>query len=65
MRFSREEVVFHRLKIRTKTADVTEVNIEKVVGSVKTPGVRACWSVRIGGTYGPPPQLGTPRYFCS
>ena len=41
MRFSREEVVFHRLEIRTKTADVAEVNMEKVVGSVKTPGVRA------------------------
>ncbi|MPC64197.1 hypothetical protein E2C01_058308 [Portunus trituberculatus] len=30
MRFSRVEVVFHRLKIRTNTANVAEVNVEKL-----------------------------------
>ncbi|MPC55082.1 hypothetical protein E2C01_049015 [Portunus trituberculatus] len=36
MRFSRGEVVFHRLKIRSKTANIAEVNVEKIVGGVKT-----------------------------
>ncbi|MPC46861.1 hypothetical protein E2C01_040591 [Portunus trituberculatus] len=36
MRFSRGEVVFHSLKIRSKTAKVAEVNVEKVEGGVKT-----------------------------
>ncbi|MPC39444.1 hypothetical protein E2C01_032981 [Portunus trituberculatus] len=35
MRFSREEVVFYRLKIRCKTANVAEVNEEKVERDVK------------------------------
>ncbi|MPC46954.1 hypothetical protein E2C01_040686 [Portunus trituberculatus] len=39
MRFSRGEVVFHRLKIRCKTVSVAEVNVEKVEGGVKTFGV--------------------------
>ncbi|MPC38455.1 hypothetical protein E2C01_031962 [Portunus trituberculatus] len=30
MRFSRGEVVFHKLKIRSKTANVAEVNVEKL-----------------------------------
>ena len=36
MRFSRGEVVFYRLKVRSKTANVAEVNEEKVEGVVKT-----------------------------
>ncbi|MPC18792.1 hypothetical protein E2C01_011686 [Portunus trituberculatus] len=36
MRFSKGEVVFHRLKIRSKTVNVAEVNEEKVEGGVKT-----------------------------
>ncbi|MPC66745.1 hypothetical protein E2C01_060896 [Portunus trituberculatus] len=36
MRFSKGEVVFYRLKIRSKTANVAEVNEEKVEGGVKT-----------------------------
>ncbi|MPC92986.1 hypothetical protein E2C01_088101 [Portunus trituberculatus] len=39
MRFSRGEVVFYRLKIRSKTANVAEVNVEKVEGGVKAFGV--------------------------
>ncbi|MPC31923.1 hypothetical protein E2C01_025223 [Portunus trituberculatus] len=35
MRFSRGEVVLHRLKIRSKTANVADVNVEKVEGGVK------------------------------
>ncbi|MPC15541.1 hypothetical protein E2C01_008337 [Portunus trituberculatus] len=34
MRFSRGEVVFHRLKVRSKTVNVAEVNEEKVEGGV-------------------------------
>ncbi|MPC46781.1 hypothetical protein E2C01_040506 [Portunus trituberculatus] len=37
MRFSREEVVFYRLKIRSKTENIAEVNEEKVNEGVKTP----------------------------
>ncbi|MPC71502.1 hypothetical protein E2C01_065779 [Portunus trituberculatus] len=33
MRFSRGEVVFHRLKIISKTLNVAEVNVEKVEGA--------------------------------
>ncbi|MPC60083.1 hypothetical protein E2C01_054119 [Portunus trituberculatus] len=36
MRCSRGEVVFHRLKIRSKTVNVAEVIEEKVQGGVKT-----------------------------
>ena len=39
MRFSRGEVVSYRLKIRSKAANVAEVNEEKVEGDVKTLGV--------------------------
>ena len=63
MRFSGGEVVLHRLKIRTKATDVAEIYIEKIVGSVKIPGVVSCRTVRCGGTCGPPPRLGTPRFF--
>ena len=33
------EVVGHRLEIRSKTANVAEVNVEKIEGSIKTPVV--------------------------
>ncbi|MPC38603.1 hypothetical protein E2C01_032114 [Portunus trituberculatus] len=36
MRFNRGEVVFYRLKIRSKTANVAEINEEKVEGGVKS-----------------------------
>ncbi|MPC73587.1 hypothetical protein E2C01_067921 [Portunus trituberculatus] len=36
MKFSRGEVVFYRLEIRPETANVAEVNKEKVNGGVKT-----------------------------
>ncbi|MPC43842.1 hypothetical protein E2C01_037496 [Portunus trituberculatus] len=36
MRFSRREVVFYRLIIRSKTVNVTEVNEEKIAGGVTT-----------------------------
>ena len=39
MRLRGGEVVIHRLKIRSKAANVTEVNVEKVGGSIKTPVV--------------------------
>ncbi|MPC62840.1 hypothetical protein E2C01_056930 [Portunus trituberculatus] len=61
MRFSREEVVFHRLKIRSKTANVAEVNIEKLREKS-----RHLWSsLREAsdlGTYLIPSQKGTPMH---
>ncbi|MPC09216.1 hypothetical protein E2C01_001820 [Portunus trituberculatus] len=42
MRFSRGEVVSYRLKIRSKTKNVAEVNVEKVEGDVKAFGVIKC-----------------------
>ena len=39
MRFRGGEVMIHRLEIRSKAANVAEVNIEKVRGSIKTPVV--------------------------
>ena len=36
MRFSGGEVVFYRLKIRSKTANVAEVDRKKCEGGVKT-----------------------------
>ncbi|MPC33959.1 hypothetical protein E2C01_027328 [Portunus trituberculatus] len=36
MRFSRGEVVFYRLKIRSKTASVAEVNVEKEQSNLGT-----------------------------
>ncbi|MPC26145.1 hypothetical protein E2C01_019276 [Portunus trituberculatus] len=37
--FSRGEVVFYRLEIRSKTTNVAEVNEEKVEGGVETFGL--------------------------
>ena len=36
MRFRGGEVVFHRLKTRSKTTNVAEIDVEKVRGSMKT-----------------------------
>ena len=33
------EVMLHRLEVRSKAANVAEVNVEKVRGSIKTPEV--------------------------
>ncbi|MPC49520.1 hypothetical protein E2C01_043324 [Portunus trituberculatus] len=59
MRFSKGEVVFHRLKIISKAANVAEVNVEKVEGGVKAFVVvteRAV--VRPGDIFGPLPRSG-------
>ncbi len=56
MRFSRGEVVFYRLKVRSKAAIVAEVNEEIVEGGVKTLGVETRRAVRPGGIYGPLPR---------
>ncbi|MPC60396.1 hypothetical protein E2C01_054440 [Portunus trituberculatus] len=52
MRFSRGEVVFHRLEIRSKTTNIAKVN-EKVKGDVKKFWIandRAFRSVDISGS---------------
>ena len=36
----REEVVFHRLKIRSKTTNTAEIDAQKVREGIKTPRVR-------------------------
>ncbi|MPC72391.1 hypothetical protein E2C01_066696 [Portunus trituberculatus] len=53
MRFSRGEVVFYRLKIRSKTVNVAEVNVEKVEEGVKAFGIVNERGVRPGDTFGP------------
>ncbi|MPC64776.1 hypothetical protein E2C01_058897 [Portunus trituberculatus] len=53
MRFSTGEVAFYRLKIRSKTENVTEVNEEKVEGGVKTFWVTTKIEVRPGDISGP------------
>ena len=55
MGFRRGEVVFHRRKIRAKTANVTKMSEEKVGGSIRTPRVHSQGSVRPGDICGPPP----------
>ncbi|MPC71322.1 hypothetical protein E2C01_065598 [Portunus trituberculatus] len=52
MKFSRGEVVFYRLKIRSETANVAEVNEEKVEGCVKTFWVANEKAVRSGDISG-------------
>ncbi|MPC44579.1 hypothetical protein E2C01_038256 [Portunus trituberculatus] len=56
MRFSRGEVVFYRLKIRSKTANVAEVNEENVKGGGKTFWVSTGRAVRPGDISGPFPR---------
>ena len=56
MRFSRGEMVFHRLEIRVKTAYVAEVKTESVCGSTKTSLVVTRRVVRPGDIYGPLPR---------
>ena len=58
MRFSRGEVMFYRLKVRSKAANVAEVKEEIVEGGVKTLGVDTGRAVRPGGIYGPLPRRG-------
>ena len=61
MRFSGGEVVFYRLKIRLKNANVAEVDRKKCEGGVKTLRVDTRRAVRPGDIYGPLPRRGTPR----
>ena len=58
MRFIRGEVVFYRCKIRSKTANVAEVDREKCEGGVKTLTVDTRRAVRPGDIYGPLPRRG-------
>ncbi|MPD03679.1 hypothetical protein E2C01_099326 [Portunus trituberculatus] len=58
MRFGRGEVVFHRLKIRSKNTNVAEVNVEKVEGGVKAFGVVDRRVIRPGDIFGPLPRRG-------
>ncbi|MPC91196.1 hypothetical protein E2C01_086215 [Portunus trituberculatus] len=53
MRFGRGEVVFYRMKIRSKIANVAEVNEEKVEGGVKTFWVTTETAVRPEDISGP------------
>ncbi|MPC88494.1 hypothetical protein E2C01_083400 [Portunus trituberculatus] len=61
VRFSKVEVVFYRLNIRSKTANVAEVNAEKVEEGIKTFWVVTERTVQPGDISGPLPQKGTPR----
>ena len=50
MRFTGGEVVFHRLKIRSKTANVADINVERVRGGINTLAV-AIERVSVLGTF--------------
>ena len=50
--------MLHRLEVRSKAANVAEVNVEKVRGSIKTPEVVNWSTIWSGGIYGPPPKRG-------
>ena len=57
MRFSLGEIVFHRTEIRTKVANVAEVNIEKVRGGIEMPlRSNTKRGVRSRGISGPPSE---------
>ena len=58
MKFSGGEVVFYRLKIRSKTANVAKVDGEKCEGHVKILRIDARRVVRPGDFYGPLPRRG-------
>ncbi|MPC30752.1 hypothetical protein E2C01_024022 [Portunus trituberculatus] len=60
MRFSKREVVFYRLKTRSKTANVAEVNEEKCEGGVKTFWIATEKAVRPRDISGLFPKKGTP-----
>ena len=60
MRFRRGEVVFYRLKIRSKIANVAEVDSKKCEGGDKTLGVDTITEADLG-TLWSPPWKGTPR----
>ena len=61
MKFRGGEVVFHKLKIRCKTTNVAEIDVENVRGGIKTLGVAIRRAVYPGDFLWSPPQLGTPR----
>ena len=56
MRFSGEEMVFHRLKISSKTTNVAEIKRKSIRGSVKTPKVDIKGAIRPGDICGPLPR---------
>ncbi|MPC49184.1 hypothetical protein E2C01_042979 [Portunus trituberculatus] len=56
MRFSRREVEFYRLKIRSKTANVAQVNEGKVKGGVKTFGSTPIEQCNLGTFMVPSPE---------
>ena len=56
MRFSGGQVGFYRLKTRSKTANVAEVDGEKCEGGVKTLRVDTGRAVRPGDICGPLPR---------
>ena len=56
MRFSGGQVVFYKLKIRLKTANVAKVDGEKCEGCVKTLRVDTGRAVRPGDICGPLPR---------
>ncbi|MPC48331.1 hypothetical protein E2C01_042099 [Portunus trituberculatus] len=58
MRFSKGKVVFYRLEVRSKTANVAEVNKEKVERGVKTFWVANERAVRPWDISGPLPRKG-------
>ncbi|MPC98985.1 hypothetical protein E2C01_094377 [Portunus trituberculatus] len=63
MRFSRGYVVFYRLKIRSETANVAEVNVEKVEGGVKAFGVSDLGTFLVPSTEGDSETLiGVPNF---
>ena len=57
MTFRGEEVVFfHRLKIKSKTTNVAEIDVEKVRGGIKTTGVAIKRVFCPGDIFGPLPR---------
>ena len=58
LRFREGEVVLYRWKIRSKTANVAEVEREKYEGGVKTHRVDTRTAVRQGDINGPLPRRG-------
>ena len=58
IRFSGGEVVFYRLKIKSKTANVAEVDSEKYEGGCQDTRVNRRRAVQPGDIYGPLPRMG-------
>ena len=64
VRFRGGEMMFHRMKIRAKTANVAEIEKKEVRGVIKTPlGSAARRGVLPGGICGPPP-VGDSEAWC-